>query len=548
MKKAAQLLFVSFLVIVISIFFAQQRTKILFSSFEKEPEKLKIYYTFFPDLQDNLDLTLSSQIDELTSSAWELQKVSSQSNTPDIDIQVSLSLEEKLNYKVMIPVTHFYQTFDSVDLTNDYLYSCFENCSDVRLVLNYLDKDLSLLKEFADQDEFLTYLEEEKSISFIEPRYLDYKYKLLLLNNHYYLDDISKGFLSIGINAIDKSNEANAFILEAKNKLNALFDGYASTSETGITLSQIKTLQMTGVTAMSRQYLMKMRSMGIDFMLGSIKEVLQNASLTHVSNEVSMTSNCTISDTRFCSDLSSLSLLQKAGVDIVELTGNHNNDWGFEANESTINLYNENGLSYFGGGLNAEDAAKTLYKEIGDTKLAFLGYNYYDTLKNTYAIATSNPGANSFDLAKIQSDITKSKSEGAFVIVSVQYTECYAYPDTNIIFKQCYLPVQGQKEDFRKIVDIGADLVIGTQAHQPQTFELYQGKPIFYGLGNLFFDQYMWVGTSHGMILKFYFLKNELLQVKIISTNYDKSMVTYETSGSERKALLDLLFEARNGL
>jgi poly-gamma-glutamate capsule biosynthesis protein CapA/YwtB (metallophosphatase superfamily) len=44
------------------------------------------------------------------------------------------------------------------------------------------------------------------------------------------------------------------------------------------------------------------------------------------------------------------------------------------------------------------------------------------------------------------------------------------------------------------MADLGADVVIGTQAHWPQTIEFYtasDGRDVFihYGLGNLFFDQ-----------------------------------------------------------
>jgi poly-gamma-glutamate capsule biosynthesis protein CapA/YwtB (metallophosphatase superfamily) len=69
------------------------------------------------------------------------------------------------------------------------------------------------------------------------------------------------------------------------------------------------------------------------------------------------------------------------------------------------------------------------------------------------------------------------------LIVSVQYKE-----------SDSMVPGARQRADFRKLAELGADVVLGTQAHVPQSFEFYPvargGEAfIFYGLGNLYFDQ-----------------------------------------------------------
>ena len=76
------------------------------------------------------------------------------------------------------------------------------------------------------------------------------------------------------------------------------------------------------------------------------------------------------------------------------------------------------------------------------------------------------------------------------------------------------------------MIDFGADMVVGTSAHQPQTFELYDDGVIYYGLGNLFFDQIWWPGTTRSLVLGNYFYKGKLLQTKITPTVYDSSMQT----------------------
>jgi poly-gamma-glutamate capsule biosynthesis protein CapA/YwtB (metallophosphatase superfamily) len=52
-----------------------------------------------------------------------------------------------------------------------------------------------------------------------------------------------------------------------------------------------------------------------------------------------------------------------------------------------------------------------------------------------------------------------------------------------------YMPNPQQVIDFRLMVDWGASLVLGSQAHYAQTMEFYNDTFIHYGQGNLFFDQ-----------------------------------------------------------
>jgi len=42
----------------------------------------------------------------------------------------------------------------------------------------------------------------------------------------------------------------------------------------------------------------------------------------------------------------------------------------------------------------------------------------------------------------------------------------------------------------REYLDAGADIVIGAHSHCLQGIEYYDGKPIFYSLGNFWFDEY----------------------------------------------------------
>lgn len=179
------------------------------------------------------------------------------------------------------------------------------------------------------------------------------------------------------------------------------------------------------------------------------------------------------------------------------------------------------------------------------SKLAFLGYNHADA-PGSIAIATPDKaGANSFDYDKIKDDIEAAKQQAQFVIVDIQYSECYAYPDGYVEFPQCNKPIVGQQEVFRKVIDLGADMVIGSSAHQPQIYELYSNKPIYYGLGNLYFDQTQWPGTERSIILTHYFKDGKLLQTKLTPTVYDNSFQTKLMDNDQAVRFFEFLNKSR---
>ena len=50
-------------------------------------------------------------------------------------------------------------------------------------------------------------------------------------------------------------------------------------------------------------------------------------------------------------------------------------------------------------------------------------------------------------------------------------------------------PNENQEKIAHELIDYGADIVIGSHPHVTQGIEMYNGKPIFYSLGNFIFDQ-----------------------------------------------------------
>lgn len=370
----------------------------------------------------------------------------------------------------------------------------------------------------------------DSAIAFVPADQLSPKVTLLALDGAYYLDSFKQGAVF----------RRAAFGGAGASGLNSLALNAYPAKDTTLKVN------MTGVTALTRDMMKKLKTVGnATYFSEKIGPFLADADITHVSNEVSFKEGCGYSAALFCSPPEMIEALKASGVDLVELTGNHNNDVGSQYNTDSINLYHSLGWHTFGGGLNAAEAAKPFIANQKGSKVAFLGYNFADS-PNSGAIATaSKAGANSYSVAKVREDITNAKTQADFVIVDVQFWECYAYPDGYVEFPECDGPIGQQASVFQEIVDLGADMVVGSSAHQPQTYEFYEGKPIYYGLGNLYFDQTDWPGTERGIILTHYFAGGKLLQTKLSPTVYDSSLQTRLMDNDKAVYLLERLNAAR---
>lgn len=245
--------------------------------------------------------------------------------------------------------------------------------------------------------------------------------------------------------------------------------------------SKMTVLVMTGVTALARATASRMDMHGPTYPARDIADMLRSADLTHISNEVSFNPACPLANPmstsmQFCSRPEYIELLDFIGTDIVELSGNHNNDFGRDAFTYSLELYAERGWLVFAGGANEEEARQPRTIEHNGNRLALIGCNPVGP-PNAWATSTL-PGAAACDLAYMEETVQNLRSEGYLPIVTFQYNEYYIHP-----------PSETQARDFRRMSNAGAAIVSGSQAHFPQTLEFTETGFIHYGLGNLFFDQ-----------------------------------------------------------
>ncbi|MCG9480106.1 MAG: CapA family protein [Actinomycetia bacterium] len=293
------------------------------------------------------------------------------------------------------------------------------------------------------------------------------------------------------------------------------------------------TINMTGVTALVRGTANRMEQNGILYPAEEIRDTLIEADITHISNEIPFVEGCTgASDSSlvFCSRPEYFELLQHVGTDIVELTGNHMNDYGHQWMDYTLDIYDEAGLPYFGGGRELEDSYQPVLFEIGGNKIAFLGCNFWGP---AYDWATKDsPGSTPPNYEDLEEIVSQLESQGYNVVFTFQYVETYNY-----------YPTQQQVIDFGRMIDAGASIVSGSQSHHPMGVEFKPEGFINYGLGNLFFDQMRSLGMRQGIIARHIFYENRHISTELITTMLEDYSQPRLTTPEEREELLQAIFE-----
>lgn len=166
--------------------------------------------------------------------------------------------------------------------------------------------------------------------------------------------------------------------------------------------------------------------------------------------------------------------IKYAGFKCVTLANNHFYDFGEVGVLDTLKSCRSNNIDYVGGGVNLSEAESILYKKIGDKTLAVI-----NICENEWTIATETTGGSApLNLIHNIRNIQSAKTRADYVLVIVHGgTEHYQLPSPRM------------KETYRFFIEQGADVVINHHQHCYSGYEIYMGKPIFYGLGNFCFDK-----------------------------------------------------------
>lgn len=174
--------------------------------------------------------------------------------------------------------------------------------------------------------------------------------------------------------------------------------------------------------------------------------------------------------------------IKEMGFDVVSLANNHVFDLGEEGLKNTIDILKKNNIKYCGAGLNIEEASAPAIIEKDGVRIALLAYCMYGNQYLGYVeLAGDNKaGVNPLDIEKVEADIKKYKQQCDYVVVMPHWGREYQY-----------LPMVECKIMAQRMVDVGADAVIASHAHNIQPEIKYKGKSIFFCLSNFLFPDFL---------------------------------------------------------
>ncbi|CBK75822.1 Bacterial capsule synthesis protein PGA_cap [Butyrivibrio fibrisolvens 16/4] len=245
----------------------------------------------------------------------------------------------------------------------------------------------------------------------------------------------------------------------------------------------ITKIVFTGDVELSEYVQSNYSSKGVDGVVSpEIKALMNDATFTMINNEFCFSERGQKAPDKqytFRVDPSYVSLLNDLGTDIAGLANNHVLDYGKDALTDTFTTLTNAGIDYTGAGNSLEDASKLIVKtDAKGRTYGFLAASHVIPV-GSWNIESSQPGEFCFyDETKLIEAIKAADSQVDYLFVMVHWGVEHTTELTDY-----------QPNDGHKFIDAGADAVIGMHSHCLQPVEMYNGKPIFYSLGNFIFNQ-----------------------------------------------------------
>jgi enterochelin esterase-like enzyme/poly-gamma-glutamate capsule biosynthesis protein CapA/YwtB (metallophosphatase superfamily) len=310
-------------------------------------------------------------------------------------------------------------------------------------------------------------------------------------------------------------------------------------------------ITLSGTTALARHTLPAVEAIGVEAAASGIRDYVTRSDYFQITHEASITATCPQhsgaalgGSNSMCMTRDHARLFDLLDVDVVDLTGNHINDFGYEAFADTLTFFADWGYLMVGGGRSLSEARQPLILQHNGSRIGWLACN---NIGPYYAFANDDPDAlgglrpgNAYCRGDwLREALALLAAEVDLVLMTVQYREFEAFQ-----------PMRQQRLDYQTYAEWGADIVIGTAEHKPMTFEFYETRRgetafIHYGLGNLFFDQLTW-GNRRFFLDTLYIYDGRLVAVELFAGIIDDRARPRPLTGEDLFNFLHFMFIQKN--
>jgi poly-gamma-glutamate synthesis protein (capsule biosynthesis protein) len=279
---------------------------------------------------------------------------------------------------------------------------------------------------------------------------------------------------------------------------------------------------------------------GAAYPWGNVMPILQQADLTIINLE------CVIAEAgrpwsrwpkEFCfrAPQQAIETLQLAGIDCVSLANNHVLDYEEEAFGEMLQRLKEAGIAYAGAGGNLEEAARPAILRTGQLLVVVVAFTDNEP---EWAAGPNTAGINwipiTLDLEEsllpVQRAIEEARRLGAQLVIFS------AHWGPNMVER----PSELFQEFARQVIHLGADVFWGHSAHLFQGIEIFDGRPIFYDMGD-FVDDYAVdprLRNDYGFLYRLDVDGSRIQRIELIPTQVENCQVNL-AKGTDCRSISD---------
>lgn len=213
-------------------------------------------------------------------------------------------------------------------------------------------------------------------------------------------------------------------------------------------------------------------SHSIDSLFGEARHVVANLEcpVTHIQSPV-------FKRFVFRGEPAWLPALRRHGITHLNLANNHSIDQGRKGLLDTRQQIEQAGMTPFGADSTLQRAARPLLLDTVPRRIYVL-----PTLRmalENYAYLPEQPSVSMESIDTLLQRISSLRQTDP---------QCYIIVCPHWGAEHRLQPTIDQRIAAHRMVDAGADCIIGHHTHTLQTIEAYRGKPIYYSIGNFIFD------------------------------------------------------------
>ncbi len=197
-----------------------------------------------------------------------------------------------------------------------------------------------------------------------------------------------------------------------------------------------------------------------------------------------------------------VSAMKRAGFTTLGTANNHVGDYGKRGIQQELNYFKKNNIDSIGTGNYASNALKYQIYDINGVKVSLLAVT--DIIPKHTSVKQTKPGA-----------LTTNNDDYLNLIKEASAHSDYTIVYSHWGFENGLTVTDRQKELGKKMIDAGADMVVGMHAHVLQPIDKYKNGLILNGMGNFVFEQEQ-SRTKDSVVANLRMTKNGQMKLELI--------------------------------